>query len=164
MPLVDKLERIGALLQNGTLSPEEFHQAKDQLLKQPSTGAKPTGALTAQGQSLNQAGTQANRVKSEYQFIRQQCLVRDSHFALREPQVYHLLGIFVTLVVWLLLGILVVAGFSALNPTLAALPLGIFLLGALLMVGSIFSHLRKVIRLGRAKQKYRNELSRLSRH
>jgi hypothetical protein len=151
MPLVDKLERIGALLQNGTLSPEEFHQAKDHLLKNAPPGAQPLGAEAPERVSLDAAKARAKR---EYLWVRDHCLVRDRHFALCEPSASHLVGISIALIVWLVLGGIVVTGFCSINPALAVLPIGTILIGFIFLLGSICRHLRKMIRLSRAKRKY----------
>ncbi len=151
MPLVDKLERIGALLQNGTLSPEEFHQAKDHLLKTAPPGNDPLGTAAPARPPIDSAKEVAKR---EYHMVRHHCLVRDRHFALREPRLSHLVGISLGLALWLSLWTIVVAGFHALNPTLAALPLGVMIVGVIFMLGSICAHIIKVLRLRTAKRKY----------
>jgi hypothetical protein len=153
MPLVDKLERIGALLQNGTLSPQEFHQAKDHLLKTASPGGNPLGTA-APAPARPRMDAARERAKREYHMVRHHCLVRDRHFALREPRLSHLMGISLGLALWLSLGTIVVAGFYALNPTLAVLPLGTMIVGAIFMLGSICAHMLKILRLRRAKRKY----------
>jgi hypothetical protein len=151
MPLVDKLERIGVLLQNGTLSPEEFHQAKDHLLKTAFTGAQPLGGGAQENPSVKAAREHAKR---EYLLVRHHCLVRDCHFALREPRVTRIVVISVALIAWLGLGGVVVAGFLAVSPALAVIPMGTILVGVVFMLGAICSHAMKVIRLQRAKRRY----------
>jgi hypothetical protein len=158
MPLVDKLERIGALLQNGTLSPAEFHQAKDQLLKQtPPGGNSPEGKPT----TFPQMDAVKSRAKSDYEWVRDHCLVRDRHYALREPCVSQLWPLFVALFIWIVLGIIAVAGFYAINPALAVLPAWTMFIGFIFMMGSISRHLWKVFRLRNARRKYHQAHSRV---
>jgi hypothetical protein len=152
MPLVDKLERIGALLQNGTLSPEEFHQAKDHILKTAAPGTNPPGAANLQRPQMDAAARK--RAEREYHHVRHHCMVRDRHYALREPSVSYLAWLSIALVAWIGLGSVVVAGFHTLNPTLAVIPIGTILIGCIFMLGSICTHAAKVIRLRMAKRKY----------
>ncbi len=157
MPLVDKLERIGALLQNGTLSPAEFHQAKDQLLKQtPPGGNSPGGKHTP----CPHSDAVKARAKSDYEWVRDHCLVRDRHYALCEPRVSQLWPLFVALFIWVVLGILAVAGFCAINPALAVLPAWTMFIGFIFMMGAISRHVWKVIRLRNARRKYHQAHSR----
>ncbi len=148
MPLVDKLERISALLQSGTLSQEEFHQAKDQLLKPaaPAVNDAPDARKTRDRWMKDLA-----HAERAYQIARHHCLVRDRHSGLREPRAAYFYVLGSVTILWVGLGSLTTAGFLAVNRTLALLPAGTMLIGFLFLVRAMITHAVRLVRLKVAK-------------
>ncbi len=143
MPLVDKLERIGVLLQNGLLSPREYHQAKAQLL--------PYRPAEAQRQKLRQELAHAEQV---FRCVRHHCLVSDGQAGYREPRWTYLYGLGTLALLWVTLGMLVITGFRGLLPFLTVFPCATFLIGLLFIVRSMFTHAHKITRLAAAQRQW----------
>ena len=158
MPLVDKLERISALLQSGTLTQQEFHQAKDQLLKP--TAPAVEDAPDAR-KSCDRWMKDLAHAKRAYQIARHHCLVRDRHCGLREPRAAHFYLLGTVTLIWLGLGSLAVAGFLAVNRTLALLPAGTMLIGLLFLLRAMIAHAARLIRLKVAKRRWEQAGSRI---
>ena len=158
MPLVDKLERISALLQSGTLSQEEFHQAKDQLLKPAAPAAQDAPDARKTRDRLLRDLAQAERT---YRIARHHCLVRDRHSGLREPRAAHFYVLGSVTVIWLGLGSLAVAGFLAVNRAPALLPAGTMLIGLLFLLRAVIAHAVRLVRLKVAKRRWEQARARI---
>lgn len=151
MPLVDKLERIGGLLQSGTLSQEEFTQAKDHVLKTNLGETKPVIGLKAQRDALNGA---LARAKQEFLIERHHCMIRCRNAIKREPRASHFYVMGGVTLLWMTLGSMVTVGFNAVNPMLDILPLGTMFLGFIFTTRSVYEHGSKLIRLNAAKERW----------
>lgn len=158
MPLADKLERISALLQSGTLSQEEFHQAKDHLLKPAAPAVKDAPDARKMRDRWLKDLAQAERT---YRIARHRCLVRDRHSGLREPRAAHFYVLGSVTVIWLGLGSLAVAGFLAVNRTLALLPAGTMLMGFFFLLRAMLAHAVRMIRLKVAKRRWEQDRARI---
>lgn len=147
MPLIDKLDRLGALQETGRLTPEEFQQTKETLLSAISTSAAtsitPTAQVVAQ-RSRKEILADIARVDHVFEHQRKQWMVHGRYSALKEPTAGHYVYVVFWAMVWIILCGMAIIGFASLNRMLAIFPAGTLFVGLIFMVHSILNHSKKI--------------------